>query len=217
MQICCPVSLFNLPFRWESAGVGSKLQRQLDPRGSIRNPPHNAHVFRLDTVALQHNSFVSCHSTVTLEHSSNVSALALKRAEKSTPRHMHEHDNESYLSFWPFNPKSHGGVRWVGGEGKEEREGGEGGGWVGGRGERGKGGRGREGRGDEERRGEERRGEERRGEERRGEERRGEERRGEEVHLPWGKVKFDVKGKLGAGLWGDFAPSLWRTSLVPSL
>ena len=99
MQICCPVSLFNLPFRWESAGVGSKLQRQLDPRVSIRNPLHNAHVFRLDTVALQHNSFVSCHRTVTLEHSSNASALAQACREKHSV-FAHVHNRKEISLTW---------------------------------------------------------------------------------------------------------------------
>ena len=81
------MSLFNLPFRWESAGVGSKLQRQLDPWRSIRNPLHNAHTIRSSLVTgLLH---LNTHPT---------HPRWLKRAEKSTSRHIHEHDNESYLT-----------------------------------------------------------------------------------------------------------------------
>ena len=65
----------------------------------IRNPLHKAHVFRIDTVALQHNSFVSCHRTVALEHSSNASALAQACREKHSV-FAHVHNRKEIFLTW---------------------------------------------------------------------------------------------------------------------
>ena len=66
---------------------------------AIRNPLHNAHVFRLDTVALQHNSFVPCHRIVALEHSSNASALAQACREKHSA-FAHVHNRKEIFLTW---------------------------------------------------------------------------------------------------------------------
>ena len=71
----------------------------LDYEEVIRNPLHNAHVFRLDTVALQHNSFVSCHRIVAHEHSSNASALAQACREKHSV-FAHVHNRKEIFLTW---------------------------------------------------------------------------------------------------------------------